>query len=324
MTRVLSEAQLDHLAREGYLVVEDVFDPVGDLQPLIAEYDEVLDGIATALQAEGVIRSAYRELSFYDRLTQVYAESGRNVIRHFDISLPQSGIRYDTPVHLGPAVFRLLTHIRLLDVIEDVIGPEIYASPVQHIRMKLPKRAIAPEHRADGLISDIPWHQDSGQVLPEADDTTLLTVWIAITHATLENGCLEVVPRSHRGEIMTHCPGSNGLSIPEQLFAAGQAVPLPMRAGSILLLHRRLIHASLPNRTEDQVRLSFDLRYQPTGQPTGRPAFPGFIVRSVAQPERVVRDPAVWAQAWYDARSRLAGQERINVERWHADAAVCA
>src|SRR5579885_3773659 len=103
---VLSGTQLRHLADEGYLVVEDVFDPVRDLQPLIAEYDDVLDGIATALHAEGVIGSAYRDLSFYDRLVQVYAESGRNFIRHFDISLPQSGIRHDTPVHLGPAVFR--------------------------------------------------------------------------------------------------------------------------------------------------------------------------------------------------------------------------
>ncbi len=321
---VLSGTQLRHLADEGYLVVEDVFDPVRDLQPLIAEYDDVLDGIATALHAEGVIGSAYRDLSFYDRLIQVYAESGRNFIRHFDISLPQSGIRHDTPVHLGPAVFELLTHPRLLDAIEDVIGPEIYASPVQHIRMKLPKRAIAAQHRNDGLISDIPWHQDNGQILPEADDTVVLTVWIAVTDATPENGCLQVVPRSHRGDVVTHCPGINGLSIPEQLFAARQAVPLPMRAGSILLLHRRIIHASLPNVTEDQVRLSFDLRYQPIGQPTGRPAFPGFIARSAAHPESVVRDPAAWAQAWYDTRSRLADKESPNVERWQAGVGVCA
>lgn len=321
---VLSGTQLRHLADEGYLVVEDVFDPVRDLQPLIAEYDDVLDGIATSLHAEGVIGSTYRKLSFYDRLIQVYAESGRNFIRHFDISLPQSGIRHDTPVHLGPAVFELLTHPRLLDAIEDVIGPEIYASPVQHIRMKLPKRAIAAQHRNDGLISDIPWHQDNGQILPEADDTVVLTVWIAVTDATPENGCLQVVPRSHRGDVVTHCPGINGLSIPEQLFAARQAVPLPMRAGSILLLHRRIIHASLPNVTEDQVRLSFDLRYQPIGQPTGRPAFPGFIARSAAHPESVVRDPAAWAQAWYDTRSRLADKESPNVERWQAGVGVCA
>ena len=322
--RRLSEAQLQFLTGEGYLVVEDVLDPVRDLRPLIVEYEAVLDDLAGSLAAEGVLRSTYPDLPFYDRLTRIYAESGRNFIRHFDISLPGSGIRHDTPVHLGPAVYDLLTHPRLLDAIEDVIGPEIYASPVQHIRMKLPKQAIAPQHRADGLISDIPWHQDNGQILPEADETTMLTVWIAVTDATIENGCLQVVPRSHRGEIVTHCPGSNGLSIPEQLFAAGQAVALPMRAGSVLLLHKRIIHASLPNITEDQVRLSFDLRYQPIGQPTGRPFFPGFIIRSAAHPENVVRDPAVWAQAWYDARARLAGQESASLERWQAGVGVCA
>src|SRR6185312_9673844 len=107
-------------------------------------------------------------------------------------------------------------------------------------------------------------------------------------------------------------------------FASGQAIALPMRAGSVLLLHKRIIHASLPNITEDQVRLSFDLRYQPIGQPTGRPMFPGFILRSAAHPEQVVRDPAVWAQAWYDTRRRLAGQASTSLERWQAGVGVCA
>ena len=76
--------------------------------------------------------------------------------------------------------------------------------------------------------------------------------------------------------------------------------------------------------TEDQVRLSFDLRYQPIGQPTGRPAFPGFIARSAAHPERVLRDPAAWARSWYEARERLAEQEDPTYNRWRADAPVCA
>jgi phytanoyl-CoA hydroxylase len=322
--RALSTQQVKHLTDEGYLVVEDVFDEIKDLGPLMAEYEEVLDGIVTSLHAEGVLSSTYDDLPFYDRLIQVYAESGRNFIRHFDISLPQSNIQHDTPVHLGPAVFGLLTHPRLVDIIEDILGPEIFASPVQHIRMKLPKRAIAPQFRTDGLISDIPWHQDNGQVLPEADEATILTVWIPVTDATLENGCLQVVPRSHRGDLETHCPNSFGLVIPEQLFASEKAVPLPMRAGSILLLHKRTIHSALPNITEDEVRLSFDLRYQKIGEPTGRPFFPGFNVRSTAQPETVVDDPAVWAQSWYDIRAMLAGKKREDIDRWPAGVGVCA
>ncbi len=97
-----------------------------------------------------------------------------------------------------------------------------------------------------------------------------------------------------------------------------------MRPGSALLMTQRTVHSSLDNTREDQVRISFDLRYQPIGQPTGRPAFPGFVARSAAHPERVLRDPAAWAKLWYDTRERLADGDLGTFNRWSADAAVCA
>jgi ectoine hydroxylase-related dioxygenase (phytanoyl-CoA dioxygenase family) len=72
--------------------------------------------------------------------------------------------------------------------------------------MKLPKGVIAAESRGNGLISYVPRHQDNGQILPEADAATILTVWIPISDATVDNGCLQVLPRSYRGELVTHCP----------------------------------------------------------------------------------------------------------------------
>jgi ectoine hydroxylase-related dioxygenase (phytanoyl-CoA dioxygenase family) len=133
-----------------------------------------------------------------------------------------------------------------------------------------------------------------------------------------------VVPRSRRQGLATHCPGGVGVHIPDKLFAIEEALPLPMRKGDVLLLHRHTIHGSLDNTTDDQVRLSFDLRYQPVGQPSGRPVFPGFVARSAAQPAAVLRDPMAWAESWYDARERLAGQHNPTLNRWRADAPVCA
>jgi len=89
-------------------------------------------------------------------------------------------------------------------------------------------------------------------------------------------------------------------------------------------MHQRTIHSSLDNTTESQVRVSLDLRYKPIGQPTGRPAFPGFIARSRVHPERVLRDPLAWAQSWYEARDRLAAQETPRFNRWQAGVGVCA
>ncbi len=321
--QVLTPAQRQQFERDGYLVVDDVLDPTRDIAPVMAEYADVVDRIACSLYEEGVIQSPYRELPFEERLIRICSESGRNFPQHFDFSLPQSSVRHDTPMHVGPAVFGLLTNQRLLDLVEDLIGPEIYSNPVQHIRMKLPKRAVA-QGSYNGLVSKIPWHQDNGVILPEADESDILTIWMPITEATIENGCLQVIPGSHRGDLVPHCPLEKGVSIPEKLIPSEQATPLPMRPGSALLMTSRTVHSSLDNVTEDQVRISFDLRYQPIGQPTGRPSFPGFVARSAGHPEAVLSNPAEWARMWYEARARLAEQENPSYNRWSLDAAVCA
>jgi hypothetical protein len=319
----LSAAQLQHLDREGYLVVEDVLDPVEDIRPLFDEYSATLDGIVDGLIADGALESRYDELPFGDRLIQVCMASGRVFSSQFDISLPQRGVTYDTSIHVGPAVFRLLTSPRLLDVVESVIGPEVYSNPVQHIRTKLPPKVFEHGAQANGLVSKVEWHQDNGVVLPEADEATILTVWLALTDATVENGCMQVIPRSHREGLKDHCPADQ-LRIPDALLPLERATPLPMKAGGALLMHQRTIHSSLDNVTEDQVRISFDLRYQPVGQPTGRPSFPGFVARSRAHPEQVLRDPAAWARLWLDTRERLARRDDPTYNRWRADAPVCA
>lgn len=319
----LTPAQLQQFEEDGYLVVEDVLDPQADLQPVLDEYSALLDRLVDELIASGKLRSRYADLPFAERLTQVCLEGGLVLSRHFDISLPQSGVTYDTPIHLGPAVFRLLTNPRLLDVVESVVGPEIYSNPVQHIRTKLPPKVFAAGAQANGLVGKVEWHQDNGVVLPEADEATILTVWLPLTDATPENGCLQVIPRSHRRGLLDHCPADQ-LRIPATLIPIEQAVPVPMRAGSALLMNQRTVHASMDNVTEDQVRISFDLRYQPVGQPTGRPSFPGFVARSAAHPETVLRDPAAWARLWLEARERLARQEDPRYNRWSADAPVCA
>ena len=63
-----------------------------------------------------------------------------------------------------------------------------------------------------------PWHQDSGVVNASADDTDMLTVWFPLMDTDVENGCLQVIPGSHRGEVLTHCGGVQGLNIPSTIL----------------------------------------------------------------------------------------------------------
>jgi len=186
--RVLTPAQREQFEMEGYVVVDGVLDSVEDLAPVIADCEQVLDGLAEALFREGRIQSTYSGLDSGGRLIQVCIESGQNFYQYFDISLPQTGVRHDTPINVSPAMFRLLTSPRLLDLAEDLIGPDIYCNPVQHVRLKLPKRAIATTGPYSGLVSQTPWHQDNGVILPEGDESRMLTVWVPVNQARLRTG----------------------------------------------------------------------------------------------------------------------------------------
>lgn len=319
----LTRGQIDSFHQNGYLVLRGLLDPARHLDPVITEYEEVLEDLARDLEARDQITSTYAGLTFAERFMRIVAETGQTHAQHFDLSLPQGDIRPETPIWTGPAVFALLTAEPLLDAVESVIGSEIYSNPVQHVRIKPPEHLVAPElARGQHALGATSWHQDNGVLTPDADDSDIITVWIPLTTATERHGCLQVIPGSHRGEIYVHCPGSAaGLEIPETVLPRQEAVTLPMDRGDALLLHRRTAHASLSNLS-DEIRWSLDLRYNPIGQASGRSVFPGFVARSATRP--ALRDPSVWTEMWDEARRALSRGETPVFNRWDTDAPACA
>ena len=79
-----------------------------------------------------------------------------------------------------------------------------------------------------------------------------------------------------------------------------------------------------PLSTYDKLAQGFGLRYQPIGLPTGRSAFPSFVARSVMNPGSELKDWRQWVQSWADTRKRLADEGMLKLNRWHANAPVCA
>ena len=329
----LTETQVQRFQDEGYLVVEHVLDEA-TIEAVRVEYAALLDAVSAQLFAEGKVSDTYRHLPFGERYTRLLFEYPK-IFDRLDISLPldNEGKPTEAKAHTGPAVFRMLTHARLLDVVESILGPEIYSNPVQHVRIKPPRKAVRADIVENSYVSNTTWHQDQGALLDEANDTQVLTVWVAITDATLENGCLVSIPSSHKRNMLTlHCPGKGIAAenyIPGPLLETRKATPLPVARGGIILFHRYTEHAAYPNKT-DSIRWSFDLRYNPVGQPTGRPAFPGFVARSAAHPETALTGPVVWAQLWHDARQRILNSEVngpiFNQDRWSGNKklTVCA
>ncbi|MGI9510212.1 MAG: phytanoyl-CoA dioxygenase family protein, partial [Geminicoccaceae bacterium] len=148
-----------------------------------------------------------------------------------------------------------------------------------------------------------------------------VTVWLAITDATVENGCLQVAP-GKRDAMLPHCSKTQ-VGIADAFLPRDEAVPAPVRAGGAVLFHPLTPHASLANNS-DGYRWSFDLRYNVTGQPTGRSQFPDFVVRSRDNPAAELRDWRSWKASWDRTRSRLASSPHIPQHRWSNDAPYCA
>lgn len=308
------------LDEEGYLVLENVF-PEGVIDAVRAEYAALLETLCKGWIAEGRLAPETLALDFEGRLRAAYV-AGLDWFQPMDISLPGGVIEADTPMHFGPAIFALLRHPAILDVVERLIGPEITSNPIQHVRIKPPAHLLkADEVRPHVTYTD--WHQDRGVTHDEADETEMVTVWIAITDATAENGCLQVAPRTHREALKTHCPAGIQLSIPDSALDRSRAVPLPVKSGGVVIFHPGTAHASLVNRTEG-FRWSFDIRYNVTGQPTGRSHFPSFVARSRRAPETELRSADEWRALWEAARARLARAPHIPIHRWSADAPACA
>ena len=325
----LDEAQCRSFAENGFLAIDRLLDD-DDLVALEAEYAALLDDLAAALFRAGRIAQTHAHLPFAERFTEILADYP-DLHRHFNISLPLINGAVDPAsyhTHAGPAVFALLRHPKILDVVECLIGPEISSSPVQQMRMKPPETRVGGGLKGHSNVGQTTWHQDIVALLPEADDTEQLTVWLAITEATVENGCLVSVPGSHREGPKPHCANAALASephVPEHLMARRAAVPLPVKRGGVILFHKMNVHRALPNRSAG-LRWSMDLRYHPTGQSSGRPAFPGFVARSRANPSSELRDPTAWARSWDEARRRIvAGAYRGRIfedRRWN-DEAVC-
>ena len=304
---MLSKAQLAQFERDGFLVVESLLDDA-DLEPLEREYAQLLDDKCRELHSAGRLESTFDELDFGTRFARLVSACPDRV-EDFNISLPLVNGAVDPDnydAHFGPALFALQRNSRILDAVESIIGGEIDSSPVQQMRIKPPQDLVGEANAEHSNIGVTTWHQDTVAVLPEANDTEQVTVWVAVTDADLDNGCLVSIPGSHLEGDHPHEAGKIAREpcVPESIINGRRGTPLPVKRGGVILFHKRNIHSSMPNRSA-RLRWSIDIRYHPSGQPSGRPAFPGFVARSRANPENELRDAKVWQENWREARRRI-------------------
>lgn len=172
--------------------------------------------------------------------------------------------RFKIKAHLPfPWLCGLISHPRLLDAVEDIMGPDILCWGSSFFQ----KEAHDP-----GFVS---WHQDSTYYGLEPPET--LTAWVAISESSLLSGCIKFIPGSHDRGLYRHAE----IRRKDNLLTRGQtiedidedaAVAVPLKAGQFSFHMEDTVHGSEPNRSDDR-RIGLSIHYVP---PTVRPVkFPG-------------------------------------------------
>jgi len=144
---------------------------------------------------------------------------------------------------------------RLLDPLEGLIGPEIGF---------LSDKVVFKDQAVD---YESPWHQDWAYW----GGSHKISVWIALDEATCENGCLRILPGSHRAAVehdqARNVPGfGNRLDPAERGLDMSRAVTLPAHPGTGIFFHDLTLHASLPNRSGKD-RRALIITYRDLSQP---------------------------------------------------------
>ncbi len=130
---------------------------------------------------------------------------------------------------------------RLTDPIVDILGPDLLGLNSLYI-WKPPKIGLG-----------FPWHQDRWYTRPQFITETTVGTWTAIDVATVDNGCLYVIPGSHKIGILEHVEleGSQQQEFKQAVGAKdedGVAVEIP--PGSVIFFDNRILHKSTDNSTE--------------------------------------------------------------------------
>jgi ectoine hydroxylase-related dioxygenase (phytanoyl-CoA dioxygenase family) len=265
-TLPMTPDKLAFYRENGFLVIEDAVDP-DTLDRLIRETVALCRGERGPIQ--GVTPADP-------------AESDDEVMKRY--------LCIHFPHKLSPLMLAALSLPSIVEVLTGVIGPN-----VKCMQSMLFIKASGKPGQA--------WHQDEFYI--PTRDRSLTGAWIAMDDATVENGCLWVIPGSHKHGVLWpqhqqrdprfDCAGEATM-FP---YTDDDAVPVEMKAGSIVFFNGYLLHRSLPNYARSGYRRSLVNHYM-----SAESLLPWFISGQVQGPVAALdyrdivmiagRDPYAW------------------------------
>ena len=220
--RVLSEEQIDAFRRDGYLVAGNAVD----------------EGQLAGMRA--VLAGWVEDSRAHDAPFGEPTADGRP---RFDLAPGHTAgapalRRVNNPSEIDGTFMDVMRDSAMTDMVAALIGPDVKHHHCK-INLKLP-----------GSHTEVRYHQDFAYTPHTNDD--VVTALLMLDDMTMENGCLMVVPGSHRGPMFSLFAGDRftGFVDPaEERALREREEPVLGRAGSVCLMHTRLAHGSEPNRS---------------------------------------------------------------------------
>lgn len=290
--------------KNGFVRIRNVLDYKLDLEPILNDMAFIMNRLVHRFVPKKDKRRVLG-LSFKKKYSHLVKLNIPELDQYFNIRLPQN-VNVDSDFFASQSIFNLIKNNKILEKVSKILGQEISSNPCQNSRIKQPEKAISKKNLHDGLVGRTPWHQDAGVMNKKGQKgTELVTCWIPFTKTRIENGCMLAVKESHKLGLVNHDTGSKG-----QVEIKGKekiddlkTIALEANVGDIILLSRYLIHCSLPNKSKN-FRISMDLRFNKTGQHSGRDPLPSFVVKSKNRKNIKVNNYKQWIAMWEEAKNK--------------------
>ncbi len=158
-----------------------------------------------------------------------------------------------------PAIMHFVAQEKFVDLTTDLLKADVSLYWDQSVYKK-------PE-----TAREFPWHQDTGYFLTDPEE--YITCWLALDEVTVENGCIWIVPRSHKQGVLEHKETEIGKQC---YFGTDPGIPVPLHKGGMVVFSSLLFHRSGPNLS-NSVRKGYVVQYSVaharnghTGEPFNR------------------------------------------------------
>ncbi len=218
---MLTAGEIERYRERGFISVSNVLAPA-TISELLAEVDRFIE--------------KSREITENDSVFDLEPTHSREVPRLR---------RLKTPIQVSPVFDRVMRSNELLDLVEPLLGNRGIRYRNDKLNLKIAE-----------VGSPVEWHQDYA-FYPHSNDD-VLAIGVCLDDCTLENGCLQCIPGTHRLPVLDHHSDgafAGAVSPTDANLDLSQAEPLVLSAGSISIHHARTLHGSEPNTSNMPRRL---------------------------------------------------------------------